>query len=173
MDSPNEPTDQPNPNRLDRGLQQQILTELATAYPASISRIQAKFPGTNEDVLIANLWYLDEHGLVDSGIKHLMNGYAMTQSRITARGMDFLTGDGGLSAILGTVTVRLHADTLRELLVARVEASELPPAEKKSITDHLRQLPEVTLKEATTTLVKAGLDRLPDAVEWLRRLGGF
>lgn len=168
------PPDERTPaTRLHRGLQLELLNALATAYPASIARLNDRVPA-DDDTIAANLLYLAEHGLVDSGIKMGRGlGFAFTESRITAKGLDFLADDGGLSAILGTVTIKLHADTLRELLVARVTSSDLPAAEKKSVIDHLRQLPEVALKEATTTLVKAGLDRLPDAVEWLRRLGGL
>ena len=44
-------------------------------------------------------------------------------ARITAKGIDFLEDDGGLSAILGVVTVKLHADTLREMLAKKIDAS--------------------------------------------------
>lgn len=42
---------------------------------------------------------------------------------LTAKGLDFIADDGGLGAILGDVTVRLHGDALRDLLISRVQSS--------------------------------------------------
>jgi hypothetical protein len=94
-------------------------------------------------------------------------------STITARGLDFLADDGGLSALLGTVTVKLHADTLRDLIESRIARADMPEAEKKRITDHLRALPAEALKTVTTRLVEAGLDTLPNAIPLLKTLLGF
>ena len=78
--------------------------------------------------------------------------------------------DGGLTAILGVVTVRFDADTLKALIEARVERSDLPPQEKSRITKWLQQAGSETLKEATKRLVGAALDRLPDAIQLLQTL---
>ena len=49
---------------------------------------------------------------------------------ITAKGLDFLEDDGGLSAILGAITVKLDPDDLRALIAARIEESDLPTRTK-------------------------------------------
>ena len=87
----------------------------------------------------------------------------MTQkpSTITAAGLDFLEDGGGLSAILGVVTVRLHADTVRALIDAKIEASPIPAEEKSRLRKVLAHLSEASLRVATTDLVKSGLDHCP------------
>lgn len=169
---------------LDRELQRRILERMRNAYPGPANGVEliALVPESRGDraqrgrVIALNLAYLDEHGLVKAPI-HLSsdgkNHASFGRSTITARGLDFLADDGGLSAILGVVTVRLHADTVRELLVARVEAEEsLSAADKSGLLSEIRRLPETTLQEAAKYLVTAGLTHLPDAIHWVRALIG-
>lgn len=82
---------------------------------------------------------------------------------ITARGLDFLEEDGGLSAILGTVTVKLHADTIRDMLETKIMDSQLPQADKKRFVDTLKELPGEALKTVTNKLVEKACES-PQAV---------
>src|SRR5439155_24424734 len=91
---------------------------------------------------------------------------------ITAAGLDFLADDGGLSAILGVVTVKLHADTIRDLIAAKIEAAPIPEAEKSMLRKRMAEVPETVLRSMTTDLVKLGLDHVPDAIHWLRAFVG-
>ena len=91
----------------------------------------------------------------------------------TPAGLDFLSEDGGLSAILGVVTVKLHADTIRDMIAAKIEAAPIPANEKSALKRHLAALSETGLKAATTDLVKIGLEHLPDAIHWLQTLGAL
>ncbi|TDG25643.1 hypothetical protein EYW47_04435 [Paraburkholderia silviterrae] len=114
----------------------------------------------------ANLIYLEEHGLAESAIKYGMDGHvASGLPRITAKGMDFLADDGGLSAILGVVTVKLHEDTLKELIGNRIAESDLPAPEKNRLLDQLESLPGETIKHLTFKLVDAGLANWPAALQ--------
>ena len=79
--------------------------------------------------------------------------------------MDFLADDGGLSAILGVVTVKLHEDTLKELIGQRIAESDLPASEKSRLVDQLKSLPGYTIKHLTLKLVDAGLESWPIAVQ--------
>jgi hypothetical protein len=91
-------------------------------------------------------------------------------ARSAARGgSEASADDGGLSAILGVVTVKLHADTVRDLIAAKIEAAPIPSEEKSALRKHLGALPETVLRAATTDLVRAGLNNLPDAIHWFRR----
>ncbi len=45
----------------------------------------------------------------------------MILARITAKSIDLLEDDGGVSAILGVVTAKLHEDTIRNLVLAEVK----------------------------------------------------
>lgn len=158
--------------KLDRALQHELLEKLAQAYPEMVDWQQAE--RTKHDAITINLYYLEEHDLVVNIKSECMGAPKMAiASTITARGLDFIADDGGLTAILGTVTVKLHADTLRSLIEARIAASDIPEPEKKRITDHLRELPSEALKTVTTRLVEAGLDNLPNAIPLLKALLGF
>jgi hypothetical protein len=93
---------------LDRAVQRQILELLREHYPRGATAANDLKLGNKQAA--ANLRYLEEHGLCKSGVK-LGEGVSIqfSQSTITAAGLDFLADDGGLSAILGVVTVKLHA----------------------------------------------------------------
>lgn len=84
---------------------------------------------------------------------------------ITAKGMDFLADDGGLSAVLGVVTIKLHDDTIKALIEARILASSLPEPEKKRLIDRLRELRAETTKHLVLKLVDLGLDKSQEAIE--------
>ena len=156
---------------LDRALQRQILDLLRTHYPRGA--IPLRDLQLSEDQAAANLRYLEEHGLCESGLMIGADGhFAFGESTITAAGLDFLADDGGLSAILRVVTVRLHADTIKSLIEAKIEASSIPTEEKSRLRKALAHLSESRLQAATTDLVKIGLDHLPDAVHWLGSLAG-
>lgn len=86
--------------------------------------------------------------------------------------MDFITDDGGLSAILGVVTVRLHSETVAEI-EAKILASDQPTEEKSRLLDRLRSMPEEGLRTLTQELVRTGLSRAPEMWETvLRTLSG-
>jgi len=153
---------------LDRDLQRTLLLAMRDCYPKEYADDQ--FVNLNANALEANLLYLEEHGLCVAGLSPSIGGdYAWYGSKITARGLDFLAEDGGLSAILGVVTVKLHADTVRDLIAAKIDAAPIDPAEKSTLKTALAALPEAALKTITTSLVKTGLDHVPDAILWLRQ----
>ena len=85
----------------------------------------------------------------------------------------FLRRDGGLSAILGVVTVKLHADTVRDLIAAKIHVAPIPAEEKSTLKTRLAGLSEAGLRAAASDLVKQGLDHLPDAIHWLRASVGL
>jgi hypothetical protein len=156
---------------IDRSLQLQLLREMREEYPGWVP-----YDPTPDDkqTMAANLSYLAEHGLCESGVQIGVDGHIhFGNSTITAAGLDFLAEDGGLSAILGVVTVKLHADTVRDLITAKIEAAGIPEAEKSVFKKRLAALSETALKVATTDLVRTGLDHLPDAAHWLRTVVGL
>jgi hypothetical protein len=79
--------------------------------------------------------------------------------------MDFLADDGGLSSILGVVTVKLHEDTLKQLIGQRITESDLPAPEKSKLLEQLKTLPGEAIKHLTLKLVDAGLANWPIAVQ--------
>jgi hypothetical protein len=156
---------------IDMQYQLELLQEMKAEHPRGIQY----GPAPDEvSKLAANLLYLTDHGLCDGGIQVGPDGHIhFGMTRITAAGLDFLSEDGGLSAILGIVTIKLHADTVRDLIAAKVDAAPIPVEEKSALKQHLAALSEAGLKSIVTDLVKTGLDHLPDAIHWLRTLGGL
>ena len=150
---------------LDRNLQREILKELNNIYAdsktyeywidAAIAQVVGVIETVGEAELYiakrsANLRYLAEHGLVVCNDKNLS-----ATVKITAKGIDFLTDDGGLSAILGVVTVRLHSDTIQALLDAKINEANIPPEEKSRLKGILSKMGDVALAKFTEKAIDA------------------
>ncbi|WP_237173018.1 hypothetical protein [Paracandidimonas lactea] len=151
---------------LDRNLQRKILTELANYYPSGYPE-ELQFIDPDTDLVIKNVFYLAELGLLEHGLQGtLSDGYVQIigATRITARGLDFLADDGGLSAILGVVTIKIHDDTLKTLIENKIVQSDLPQPDKKRWIDQLRELPAETTKHLALKLVDLGLANTPTAL---------
>jgi len=86
--------------KLDRTLQRMILETPRQSYPRSVD-ISALWPGDSDHVQ-GNLFYLEEHGLVD-GSDAVGHDSPFVLARITAGGLGFLEDDG----VLG-LSNRLH-----------------------------------------------------------------
>lgn len=157
---------------LDRKLQKRLLNKLKDEYPLYRAGL---FSSENiRSAQSINLHYLEEHGLVElerSRPKFLSgnaNPALATRSaepltgaaKITNRGWDFIENDGGLSAILDTVTVKLHADTIRDLIDTKiVESNAIPEQEKPALREALKGMKEEGLKQLTTRVISYGLDQ--------------
>lgn len=149
---------------LDRNLQHEILKELNNIYPdsktyeywidATIAQVTGVIETVEEAELYiakrsANLRYLAEHGLVVCNDKNLS-----ATVKITAKGIDFLTDDGGLSAILGVFTVKLHSDTIQALL-NKIDQTDIPPEEKGRLKGILNRMGNVALTKFTEKVIDA------------------
>lgn len=156
---------------LDRKYQRDLLNSLSDAYPKSVSVEKSE----QQDVaLVKNAWYLEGHGLIECEKgSYVTEGPFVAGMRITEKGLDFISDDGGLSAILGTVTVKLHADTLRELLESKIKASAIPEVEKETLIKTLRGLSADAMKKVATRLIDEAVNRLPDAIPQLQQWLGF
>ncbi|MGK0129806.1 hypothetical protein ACR2RM_06830 [Pseudomonas aeruginosa] len=159
---------------VDRELQKRLLQALAGCYPSSnFTNKLSELLGFDHHQLCCNASYLIEHGLLDGEIRMTHDGRnSMMPGRlkITAAGLDFIEEDGGLTAILGTVTVRLHADSIRELIALQVENSKLSEPEKTGLLKGVKSLTKAGLEEAVKYLVQQGLARSPDAIPYLQTL---
>lgn len=165
---------------LDRNLQREFLSELYKVYPDSIIYdyyINAAIAQTSgvieaeEDALFvlkqsANLQYLAEHGLVVFDNETLITATV----KITAKGIDFLMDDGGLSAILGVVTVKLHSDTIQALLNTKIDQADIPPEEKSKLKVILSKMGDVALAKLTEKAIDAVTS--PQIINLLQSLQG-
>jgi hypothetical protein len=158
---------------IDRALQLELLLLLRDAYPRTLIEIP-EISSADQESIFTNLWYLQAHGLCDSGlIPSLDAGFSWSGATLTAAGLDFLEADGGLSAILNVVTIKFDTHTLRALLEAKIEASSIPAIEKSSLKKITAALSDTALKSATTDLVHTGLQHIPNVVEWLQKFSGL
>lgn len=162
---------------LDRELQREILTLASRHYPQALPDrdYQALQEGRNSNQhVLGNIYYLIEHGLMEKTTKAIpgarnLSIHNIQEFKVTHRGLDFIADDGGLSAILGVITVKFHEDTLH-ILTEKIMASDLPQSEKQSLTDGLRALPAEGIKHLTLKLLDAGAANIPRAIELIRTL---
>lgn len=155
------------PNRQN---QREMLEKLMAGYPDLVDVQSWKYPN-----LSAELHYLHEHELAQVTFSSSL-GYPTPKpitAKLTAKGVDFLQQDGGLSAILGTVTIKLHDDTIKVLIESKIMASNLSQPDKRRYLDALRELPAETTKHLVLKLVDMGLERKEAAVSVIGSLMGL
>ena len=151
--------------QLDRSLHRKLLGMAQESYPH-----RSEYPRTkhSETELMGNLLYLEEHGLVDAGIQiGIDNHFSAYGFKATAKGLDFIADDGGLSAILGVVTVRLHEDSVKALLLKQIEESSEPTSVKENLAKQIRELPAEALKSITIKALEVGLKSMPQFISML------
>lgn len=83
----------------------------------------------------------------------------MLLAKITASGLDFLESDGGLGAILNVVTVRFEAETLRALLSEKIQAANIPQADKDTLLSKLQTFSSDILKAIIVKLIEKGIEK--------------
>ncbi len=159
---------------LDRGVQLHILQEMAKDYPAP-SDIKETFGAQEDNTLKVNLSYLHEHGLIScEWYPTIGDPYPMPDNgQITAAGLDFLAGDGGLSAILGVVTIRFDDQTLKALLTERIEREEGDPSVKAELIAVVKGMPADALKAISEKAIAAGIAAAPAGLLSLKTFLGL
>lgn len=151
--------------KIDRALHRDVLERAAEMYPF---RCMYQSNQHSEVDFFGNLLYLEELRLIEAGIKMSTdNRFDFFGFKATAKGLDFLADDGGLSAILGVVTVKFHEDTIKQLLIERIEQSSEPVTAKSELIKQVKALPAEGLKTLTTTALRAALTGLPNAMHQL------
>jgi hypothetical protein len=144
---------------LDRELQKKILESLRKVYPEAGD--VSSFLDVSDQKHQANLFYLEEHGLIESGVvRNAMNvPRQMLTARITANGLDFLEDDGGLGAILNVVTVKMDAESIKAILENRIRASDLPAVTKETAIQKIKSFSGDVLKSVIVKLIEKGIEK--------------
>ena len=140
---------------LNRALQLRMLQELRESYPAHAPHFTHRFESDPD--FLTNLHYLKGHGLLTGFEVKTSIPSTFVNIRITEAGLDFLEDDGGIGAILRTVTVKLDTDQLRQILAAKVEALSIPQEKKASALDTIRKLPAEILNKLVMRFVERGI----------------
>jgi hypothetical protein len=153
--------------KVDRELQRTILEACKAVFPENASGDALIKLSDDVNHVTANLVYLQQHGLIDLKAIQSLSSLIIAWAKITAKGIDFLEDDGGLSAVLGVVTVKFHEDTIKNLLIDRIEKSAEPETAKNALVKQVKSLPAEGLKTLTTEALKAALTDLPNAMHRL------
>jgi hypothetical protein len=120
--------------------------------------------------VVSDLAYLEGHGLLEvRWFSRFLSSHPVT-ARITSKGLDFLQDDGGLGAILGVVTVKLHEDAVKQLLLSRIDQSTADASVKQRLADKVKDLPAETLSTVSGKLIEKGIDSAGDIVGFLAGL---
>ena len=152
--------------KINRELQRTILEKLKDIYPKNFfDDLSTLDKSSSEDAIFENLFYLAEHGLVemetdmeiDSG-----NIFKSSAPRITVKGIDFIEDDGGLSAILNTITIKIHSDTIRELLIDKIKGENISDNDKSKFIEYIKTIPETAMNSAIGQFVSMGIKSIPD-----------
>ncbi len=141
---------------LDREYQRKFLKELADAYPQEVFYNDVK-KAPDKWKAYENYRYLKEHGLVEGRQIDFVSGEISFSVKATAKGIDFIN-ENGLSQILGVVTVKLHEDTIRDMIALRIQDSSLPKEKKSHLLSSLKSLPADAIRHLTMRLLDKGLD---------------
>lgn len=144
-----------------------MLNSLATVYPRYTTKI---LDAEASEADLTNLWYLKEQGLVEGDLEmSITQAFIFSGVKITAKGLDFLADDGGISAILGTVIVRLHAESIKELLLTRIEASEAPAEKKSWLKQQIETASSETIKKIVGLILDQGVQQAPKLLQWMEQ----
>jgi hypothetical protein len=157
-------SDQEAAMMVNRVLNNEILSAAASAYPRDA--LPDQFIGKYDlDEVAGSLFYLAEHELIKNFTQISLDGIiSWGPFTATHKGIDFMADDGGLSAILGVLTVRFDESTLKQLLLAKIDGANADPSAKDELKESVRKLPSKMLEKLTEKLLEAGLAHLPQLV---------
>lgn len=118
----------------------------------------------------ANAIYLMQHNLLAGPMFAEGDELHYQFFSITVEGVDFMQDDGGISAIKRTTTVKLHAETLRALLLQQVDKCAANDDEKSIIKKAIESAPEEVVRGTIGKLLDAAIDNAPAAMALLSAL---
>lgn len=149
--------------QLDYALLRGILATLKTVYPgrmrmSSIPCLVAYGIERAEEPLM----YLLEHGMIDMPVQRPLGGrFAFGKITLTAKGLDFLQPDGGLSALAAPV-IRISPDSLVAIIDEALAARGISEEERSAVKKSLGIAGEEGIRAVVGRLVEAGASHAPD-----------
>jgi len=154
----------------DQKLKDEILQAAAETYPAPCETDQWNTT-LDKDTVTATISYLVDHGLVTGTPRKRIGEIASyADVKITSAGFDYISEDGGLTAELGVITVRLEAETLQTLLAAQIEKTDAPRHEKNLLRQQLQALSKEAHQRLANQLIHLGLEAVPRSIQALKTL---
>jgi len=156
----------------DQTLKDEILKAAAETYPAPCEADQWNTT-LDKDTVTTTISYLVDHGLVTGTPRKRIDEIASyADVKITSAGFDYISEDGGLTAELGVVTVRIEAETIQALVTAQIEMTDATRQEKNLLRQQLQALSKEGHQRLANQLIHLGLEAAPRSIEWLKTLIG-
>jgi len=112
--------------------------------------------------------YLAGSGLVTAATREFDGEIHFAWANITPKGSDFINSEDTIGSEVNVLTVRLHEDTVRELLIARVREADADETAKEKLIDQLKSLPAQGVAKVAEHALEQALRNLPNAVQWLQ-----
>lgn len=112
--------------------------------------------------------YLAGSGLISAATREFDGVVHYAWATITPKGSDFINADGTIGADVHVLTIKLHEDTIRSLLIARVRESEADETVKGKLVDQLRALPAEAVSKLAERALDQALRYMPNAIQWLQ-----
>ena len=108
----------------------------------------------DSETIIRNIEYLYGHKLLTIGQVSSYGGLSIPISiKITSSGIDAIDPEYGLGEIINTVTVKFHQDTIRELLINKINGENIPDNEKYKIIEYIKTIPKTATNKVIEELV--------------------
>jgi len=155
---------------LNREYQYGVLRQLADTYPEPCPVHQVWGP-QEDNTLRVNLYYMRNHGLiefVEHGDKDSPKPLPI-EVTINAAGLDFMSQDGGLQAVLNTVIIRFDDEQMLQILEVLVGKATGSDDQKARIMDHLKDIPASMIANVVEKLSMQGVE---GAYEYMQKLIG-
>ena len=150
---------------LDYELIRHILNELLSVYPNKLHRTQLRslngLPQGYSDKILS---YLSEHNLINIDMmSHFGSGGGIIFGKmaITAKGIDFLQPDGGLSSLTADV-IRIVPDNIISIIDAALASRGLSVERRTTIQKSLGIAGTTALKTIVQRIIDAGITYIPD-----------
>ena len=118
--------------------------------------------GNTRKIAVGDTFLLTRVGVAPKGI---IGSSSVDRFKVTAKGLDFIEDDGGLTAILGTVTVRFDEGTLRALMAEKVKLADISQPEKSKLLSGIQSLSGDAIRHLTLKLLDKGVESIPRAIE--------
>lgn len=126
------------------------------------------FEGIDRKILQESIPYLASHGLIKSFCQTSGDGHwSWGGVELTAKGLDYLSKDGGLTAEEKIIIVKLDEGTIKALMCSAVERSSAPDAEKTTLKQRIKSMGAAALKDLIPDLISKGIENAPDLIQWL------
>lgn len=168
---------------VNREFQRILLETLREEFPHYMERVtlgrnikkhqrvnEATYDSKTDKIFEFNFYYLIEHGLIKQHNfqDDELEDYYQPKYRITPKGIDFLENDGGISAILNTVTVKFDVNNVRELVEAGLLKANVSEERKSVLKEALRKAPGIIFQKITDKLLEKAVN---DPMTLMKTLG--